>query len=187
MNRRRFAFGLVLMAFFPKEIIAQPNPRFAAVPPSEDPPRPQEFHWPRPNIAPYKGSAKTAVVLLTSDGLVPPDVIEQLYAKASSGVPDWSEDIPRNYRITRMLFTDGGKHVVATNVVAMTDRWPQKATRLADFYRIRAADGKVYLLIRPHVCGNWSLRIVTPQGVCIEDPVLCEQKKDCEKLRRLQS
>lgn len=185
MSRRRFVLGLVLMTLCPKELIA--NPRFTAVPPPEDPPRPQEFPWRRPNVAPYKGNLKTAVVLLTSGGLVPPDVGALLGEKAANGVPDWSEDIPLNFRITRMLFTEGGKHIVATNVVAMTDRWPQGVTRRADFYRVHAADGKVYLLIRPHVCGNWSLRILTPQGVCIEDPILCEKSKDCEKLRRLQS
>jgi len=185
MNRRRFVFGFALIAFFSEK--ASANPRFTAVPPSEDPPGPQDFKWSRPNVAPYKGSVTTATELLMSDGLVPEDIKARLRGKATHGVPDWSEDIPHNFRFVRMLFTNGTRHVTATNVVAMTGVWPRGATRRADFYRVRADDGKVYLLVRPHVCGNWSLRVLSPQGVCIEDPILCGQQKDCEELRRLQS
>lgn len=143
-----------------------------------------ETCWNRAAVAPYgNGSVERAI-----DLLVAPDVVadagkrarirQSLLAKVRQG-PEWTESIPRNFRSTRMVFANG---TLLPNVVAGTEHWSSGQTRMADFYQHIEQDGTVYLLFRPHVCSNWSLRIITPQGVCIRDELLCAG--ECDKLRK---
>lgn len=137
-------------------------------------------YWRRPNVAPLQlKKPEQAMELLNHDGIVPPDVVAKLLSKVASGTPDWTEPLPASYQLTRMGFTRGGTHIALGNVIAVTEAW-EGATRLADFYSAEGTDGRIYLLIRPHVCNNWSLRIVTLQGVCIKDTTRCS--KDCLRL-----
>lgn len=144
----------------------------------------RESCWNRANVAPYgNGGVERAIDLLIDQTLISDaarrtQVKQALLAKVRTG-PDWSEPIPRNFRSTRMVFAGG---VILPNAVAGTDHWLPGQTRMADFYQFVAPDGTVYLLFRPHVCSNWAIRIITPQGICIYDEILCAI--GCQKLRR---
>lgn len=143
-----------------------------------------ETCWDRAAVAPYgNGSVERAIDLLVAQDVVADAgkrarIKQALLTKVRQG-PEWVEPIPRNFRSTRMVFANG---TVLPNVVAGTERWSAGQTRMADFYQHVESDGTVYLLFRPHICSNWSLRIITPQGVCIRDELLCAG--ECEKLRK---
>jgi hypothetical protein len=136
----------------------------------------RETCWPRANVAPYgNGDVNTALRKLLHPGVIPDQVkreraIAALRDRIASG-PTYIDVIPRNFRSTNMVFAGGQ---VLPNVVAVTDAWQPGQSRQADWYEYRDPDGTLFVLFRPHVCSNWSLRIVTPQGLCIYDEILCE-------------
>lgn len=135
-----------------------------------------ETCWPRANVAPYgSGSVDVALRKLLHAGVVPDEgkrerAIAALRDRIASG-PTYVDVIPRNFRSTNMVFAGGQ---VLPNVVAVTDEWQPGQSRQADWYEYRDPDGTLFVLFRPHVCSNWSLRIITPQGLCIYDESLCE-------------
>ncbi|MBX9906888.1 hypothetical protein K2X96_03255 [Patescibacteria group bacterium] len=141
-----------------------------------------ESCWVRPGIAPYGHDSRLVPAAL--DKLLTPDIVpvaadrEAIRRFVLIGTPSWRENIPSNFRATRMLFRGGQ---TLPNVVADTARWGN-ATRMASFYRIALSDGSIALVGQPDICGNWFIVIITPQGVCIRDEVLCGP--ECERLRR---
>lgn len=141
---------------------------------------PGDFEWRRPGADPLRGvSDAAAIAKLASRGLIPPEVQQQFLALIREGKFAWDE-IPNNFFFTRMLF---GRGVIAPNTIALTDQWPPGASRQVRRYMVRVV-GTVYVLIRPEVCGNWALRIVTIQGECIRDVAGCTP--ECEQLRKNQ-
>lgn len=141
-----------------------------------------DFQWRRPGADPLRGriSDQAAVAKLASDGLMPPEVQQQFLDLIMQGGFAWDE-IPDNFRFTRMLF---GRGVIAPNTVALTSQWPVSASRRIRRYEVRVGS-TVYVLVRPEVCGNWALRIVTIQGECIRDVAGCTP--ECEQLRKNQA
>lgn len=142
---------------------------------------PGDFEWRRPGADPLRGiSDQAAVAKLASDGLMSPEVQQQFLGLIRQGRFAWDE-IPNDFRFTRMLF---GRGVIAPNTIALTSQWPASASRQIRRYEVRTG-GTVYVLVRPEVCGNWALRIVTIQGECIRDVAGCTP--ECEQLRKNQA
>ena len=139
-----------------------------------------DFLWRRPGADPLRGiSDQAAVAKLASDGLMSPEVQQQFLGLIRQGRFAWDE-IPNDFRFTRMLF---GRGVIAPNTIALTSQWPVSVSRQIRRYEVRTG-GTVYVLVRPEVCGNWALRIVTIQGECIRDVAGCTP--ECEQLRKNQ-
>lgn len=143
-----------------------------------------DFLWRWPGRDPLHGvSDAEALRLLCSGNLVPNTAYQALLGEVRSG-QGFLDEIPvmdGGFRFTRMLF---GRGVLVPNVIALTAEWPNEASRRVRHYEYRDADGLVYVLIRPEICGNWSLRIVQTQGQCVRDNALCGP--ECDSLRRNQ-
>ena len=139
------------------------------------------FDWVRPGADPYRGSDDRALTLLASDNLIPSAAVQGLRNLMRNGGCHMESVIPNDFQITRMLF---GNDVRVPNVVARTSQWSSGVPRSVRVCTYRAQGGVIYILLRPDVCGNWSVRIVTVQGVCIVDQLLCDGK--CEKIRNNQ-
>ncbi len=143
-----------------------------------------DFLWRRPGADPLRGvSDAEALRKLASGNLVPKLAHQALLSKVQSGqgFPDEIPVMDGGFRFTRMLF---GRGVLVPNVIALTAEWPNEASRRVRHYEYRDTDGLVYVLIRPEICGNWSLRIVQTQGQCVRDNALCGP--ECDSLRRNQ-
>lgn len=136
--------------------------------------RHSDFMWRRAGVDKYQGTFEQA--LGRFNDIVPASVLEQFREKYRKK-RYFRDEIPNNYRFTRMMF---GKNKARSNVIAVTSKWSRRASRMADVYTVSHTDGRVYVLFRPHVCGNWGVAIFTPQGVCIRDPALCGDG-DCKK------
>lgn len=144
----------------------------------------KETCWNAANVAPFGNrGVELALSKLLHRGLIPDDakrarVTAGLLARVQAG-PNDVAPIPPNFRSTNMVYADG---VVLPNVVSGVEHWRADQTRQADWYEFRDRDGTLYVLFRPHVCSNWSLRIITLQGYCIYDEILCQG--ECLKLRK---
>ena len=160
----RFAGAVVLALWFAPSALAE-NWR--------------EFLWRVPGRDPLHGMTDTqAVQKLASGGMIPPDALNALLNLVGQGVFR-VDSIPHNFFFTRMLFGFG---IIAPNTRALTDEWPDTATRRVKVYEYEDKKTHIsYVLIRPDVCGNWSLRIITAQGVCVQDDTKCDPS--CTQLR----
>lgn len=141
----------------------------------------KETCWDRAQVAPY-GNRSVAAAL---DRLVTPDLVpnttdrQRVRALVLAGKPSWTETIALNARATRMIFGEGQ---ILPNTVAQTDKWNPQDSHQVDIYKTTLSDGTVVLIGRPHVCSNWYIVIITPQGVCIVDQLLCDMH--CQRLRK---
>lgn len=174
MRRRSLLCTLPALILCPSIALGtqRPSPREA-----------KHFDWLHPGVRPYTGpDDERALNMLASGGVViPAEAHTQLSAQVRAGAGYPEQTIPNGYFFTRMLFGDSKR---VSNVIARTDQWPQGATQAIVRYSYRLAD-KVYVLLRPSVCGNWALRVISLQGECIAC-VDCAQD-DCEEIEREQA
>ncbi|MDO8517880.1 MAG: hypothetical protein Q7S26_01130 [bacterium] len=172
MRRRELLLSLTALVACPSLALAAQRPRRKEAA--------KHFDWTHPGVRPYTGSDEQAFASLASGGLIPPHVLAPLQDAVRNNA-GYQDTIPDGYRFTRMLFGSGSR---VNNVVAHTAQWPAEATRAIVRYEYRLHE-KVYVLLRPSVCGNWALRILNIQGVCIAC-VDCAQD-DREEIKREQA
>lgn len=127
-----------------------------------------EFLYKFPGRDPYKGSLKDALEMLG----YPSEVSRGLEAKVASNHFTWMK-INKGDRLAAMTF---GKMKFRRNVIAAWEN--SNHSELAKLYEIEA-DGKIYRLLCPIVCGNWSRlsEIEVPQVPKVEVPPQEEPKE----------
>ena len=169
MKRRNLLLGLALTVC--------PNLALSAQRPSRK--EVKHFDWTYPGVRPYTGSDEQAFTLLASGGLIPPHVLAELRERVRNNAGDLEDTISDGDRFTLMVF---GKGTRMPNVVARAIQWPSGATRAIIRYEYRFKE-RVYVLLRPSVCGNWALRVLTIQGECIACIECTQDDPECEEIR----
>ena len=69
---------------------------------------------------------------------------------------------------------------VLGNVVAETQKWGG-LTKVVEYYQMTLRDGTIVIIGRPHICSNWFIIVITPQGECVKDEQLCDA--NCKELK----
>ncbi len=147
-----------------------------------------ETCWARAAVAPYHSPAlgpipraklERAFDKLITEDLVPHEVDRrEVRALVLAGQPTSRGTILPNDRITRMTFAGGQ---ILSNIVAETEKWGDRVTKEVTYYQMTISSGSIVIIGIPDVCGNVFIIIVTPQGVCVEDKLLCDA--NCEQLK----
>lgn len=106
----------------------------------QPPPAPPAIMWTRPDSNPYRGTRAEAIALL---GIPTPPPAMQCRLR----------EIGDGERFREMVF---GRRSVEFDVVADIARWPASASRWADDC-MYISEGREWHLVRPLVCGNWSV------------------------------
>lgn len=130
-----------------------------------------DFHWLHPGAEPYQGTPEQAITALAPK--VPAAVRTVLLHMLVTGEGCRETDIPNGFRFDLMLFGKGKKKA---NVIADTAKWPPNVPRTMLMCTVRH-DGREYVLLRPTICKNVSLRIISIQDECIPCEECGPQKK----------
>lgn len=124
----------------------------------------ERLNWEHGGVEKYKGTPEEAVPLLIRAAGFSAEVEAAFLAKTREA-PYETRPLRDGENVGTMIF-GSRPYKISRTTIAQPSKWPKTTTKMVDVWYVMV-DGSQYLIMRPHVCGNWAIqKVFGPPEAC---------------------